>query len=111
MRTTPTTALIAVIATAGGLLAGWYAPAPVLPAALFAVLAYAGIVVGLAALFHLDLAVTLLAATLLIVRSTVITLQTLAAAGLHLLATLETALEQWLAHRQIKTALQYTHAA
>lgn len=111
MRTTPTTALIAVIASSVGLLVGWYSPAPVLPAAVFAVLAYAGTVVGLAAAFRQDRGLALINATLLIVRAAAITIQTLAAAGLHLLATLETALEQWLAQRKQPTALQYTHAA
>jgi hypothetical protein len=108
MRSTPTTALIAVIAAAGGLLAGWYSPTPVLPAALFAVLAYAGIVVGLAALFGIKRDQALADTSLLVIRALVITIQTAAGACLHLL----TAAEQWLAqHQTAAKTPSYIHAA
>jgi hypothetical protein len=108
MRSTPTTALIAVIAAAGGLLTGWYAPAPVLPAALFAVLAYAGIVVGLAALFGIKRDRALADTSLLVIRTLVITIQTAAGACLHLL----TAAEHWLAqHQNTAKTPSYIHAA
>lgn len=110
MRTTPTTALIAVIASAVGLLVGWYAPAPVLPALVFGVLAYAGTVVGLAALFRIRRDEALADTSLLIVRAAVITVQTAAGAALHLL----TNAERWLAQHQTATKTptpSYIHAA
>lgn len=108
MRSTPTTALIAVIATAGGLLTDWYAPAPILPAALFAVLAYTGIVLGLAAAFHIRRAQALADTSLLIIRALVITTQTAASAALHLLA----AAEHWLTqHQNTAKTPSYIHAA
>jgi len=108
MRSTPTTALIAVIASAGGLLAGWYAPAPVLPAALIAILAYAGVVVGLAAAFGIRRDEALADTSLLLIRALVITIQTGAGAALHLL----TAAERWLAqHQNAAKTPSYIHAA
>jgi hypothetical protein len=75
MRTTPTTALIAVLACATGLLIGWYAPAPLLPAVVFAVLAYALAVVGLAAAFRIDRDRALVDATRAILTLTALALQ------------------------------------
>lgn len=108
MRSTPTTALIAVIASAVGLLTGWYAPAPVLPAALIAVLAYAGVVVGLAAAFRIRRDEALAGVGLLTIRAAVIILQTAAGAVLHLL----TAAERWLTqHQTAAKTPSYIHAA
>jgi hypothetical protein len=103
MRTTPTTALIAVISSAAGLLASWYTPVPLLPALVFGVLAYVLAAVGLAAAFRQDRDSTLTGATLLVVRATAVTLQTLAGAALHLLAALEAALQQWRTDRPAST--------
>jgi hypothetical protein len=75
MRTTPTTALIAVIASAGGLLVGWYSPAPVLPALVFGVLAYVGTVLLLAKVLRLDRDKALLGTSRCVLLAAALTLQ------------------------------------
>ena len=99
MRSTPTTALIAMISSAAGLLVGWYTPA-LLPGLALGVLAYAGAVVGLAALFRQDRDTTLTGATLLVVRVAMAITETFAGGLYRLLAA---AGQRLAAHQQSDT--------
>lgn len=107
MHTSPTTALIALLASTAGSLTAWYAPTPLLPALLFAILAYTATVLGLAAAFRIPRDEALATTSLLIIRAATITIQTAAGATLHLL----TAAEHWLTRHQPAKTPSYIHAA
>lgn len=74
MNTSPTTALIALLAAAAGSLAGWYTPA-LIPGLIFGVLAYVGVVLGLARAFGLDRDQALIGTSRVLLLALAVTLQ------------------------------------
>jgi hypothetical protein len=84
----------------------------VVPAVVFAVLAYALTVVGLAAAFRHDRDTALVGATLLILQGARTGLQTAASGTLWLLQAAEQRLQDWIAKQSKQTtAPGYIHAA
>ena len=109
MRTTPTTALIAILACAAGLLTTWYIPG-LIPGLIFGVLAYAGTLLLLAAAFRQDRDAVLAGGTLLLVRATAAVIQAAASGVLWLLAALAQVLGEWTKQPE-QTTTSYIHAA
>lgn len=92
MNTSPTTALIALLASAAGSLTGYYTPG-LIPALILPVVVYAGTVIGLAHLLHLDRDQALLGTSRCLLLAVAITLQAIlrgCLAGLTALARLDT---------------------
>lgn len=74
MQPTPTTALIALLASATGSLAAWFTPGLV-PGLIFGVLAYTGVVLGLARLLHVDRDQALIGTSRVMLLAVAVTLQ------------------------------------
>lgn len=74
MNTSPTTALIALLASAAGSLTGYYTPA-LIPGVIFGVLAYIGVVIGLARLLRLDRDQALIGTSRCVLLALAVTLQ------------------------------------
>lgn len=74
MQPTPTTALIALLGSTAGSLTAWFAPA-LIPGLIFGVLAYIGVVLGLARLLRLDRDKTLISTSRCVLLALAVTLQ------------------------------------
>jgi hypothetical protein len=110
MRTTPTTALIAVTACATGLLTSWYVPG-IIPGAIFGVLAYTATLLALAAAFRQDRDTVIAGGTLLLVRGLAAAIQTAASGTLWCLRALAQVLDEWAHQPKQTTTTTYIHAA
>ena len=110
MRTTPTTALIAVIACATGLLTAWYVPG-IIPGLIFGILAYVATLLALAAAFRQDRDTVLAGGTLLVVRALAAVIQAAASGILWLLRALAQVLDEWAHQPEHTTKTTYIHAA
>ncbi|WP_042400131.1 hypothetical protein [Streptacidiphilus carbonis] len=73
MNTSPTTALIALLAVAAGLLTGYYTPA-LIPGLVFGVIAYVAVVLGAIRLLHLNRDTTLINTTRCVLVAACLTL-------------------------------------
>lgn len=92
MNTSPTTALIALLATAAGSLTAYYTPG-LIPALILGVVVYAGTVIGLAHLLHLDRDQALLGTSRVLLLAVAVTLQAIlraCIAGINALARWDT---------------------
>lgn len=108
MRTTPTTALIAVIAAAAGLLTVWYTP-DLIPGLIFGVLAYTATLLAGAAILRQDRDTVLAGGTLLIVRAAAAVIQAAATGALWCLRAFAQVLDAWASRETAKPT--YIHAA
>lgn len=74
MTTSPTIALIALLASAAGSLTAWFTPS-LIPGLILGVLVYAGVVIGLAHLLHLNRDAALLGTSRVLLLAVAVTLQ------------------------------------
>jgi hypothetical protein len=93
VQPSPTTALIALLGSAAGSLTGWYTPA-LIPGLIFGVLAYAGVVLGLARAFGIDRDRALIETSRCILLAAAVTLQVILRGAINLL----NALDRWSSH-------------
>lgn len=97
MQPTPSTAFITVLASAAGSLTAYYTPA-LIPGLILGVIAYLGVVLGLARAFRLGLDQALVGTTRCLLLAIAVTLHAThkgCIAGLAACAALLTALARW----------------